>query len=130
MNRRRPCLCHSGKPYGRCCRPFHRGKALPDPEQLMRSRFCAYARGLVGYIQQTGEDRRDTEQWAREIRAFCEAVDFVGLEILEVEPGEQVAYVTFKADLLAGDRDVGFTERSRFERTDRWRYVSGDRLAG
>lgn len=40
----KPCLCFSGKPYRECCKPFHDGEKLPEPVQLMRARYAAYAR--------------------------------------------------------------------------------------
>lgn len=44
-----PCACFSGKPYGQCCKPFHDGDKLPEPQELMRARYSAYARyGTVG----------------------------------------------------------------------------------
>ena len=47
----RPCPCTSKKPYDRCCGPFHGGTAAPETaEQLMRSRFSAYALGKVDYL--------------------------------------------------------------------------------
>lgn len=39
-----PCACFSGKPYGQCCKPFHDGDKLPEPQELMRARYSAYAR--------------------------------------------------------------------------------------
>lgn len=38
------CPCFSGKPYGDCCKPFHDGQKLPQPQELMRARYAAYAR--------------------------------------------------------------------------------------
>lgn len=38
------CLCCSGKSYSDCCKLFHLNKKLPKTaEELMRSRYCAYA---------------------------------------------------------------------------------------
>lgn len=37
------CPCFSGKPYGECCKPFHDGKKNPQPVEVMRSRYAAYA---------------------------------------------------------------------------------------
>lgn len=39
----KPCPCFSGKPYGECCKPFHEGKKLPEPVDVMRARYSAYA---------------------------------------------------------------------------------------
>ncbi|GLK16707.1 YchJ family protein [Herbiconiux flava] len=48
------CPCLSGSPYGECCGPFHAGTAVaPTAEQLMRSRFSAFAVGDAGYLLAT-----------------------------------------------------------------------------
>ena len=50
-----PCPCGKSKTYGDCCYRFISGKSLPKtPEQLMRSRYSAYAQGgLGGYLLKT-----------------------------------------------------------------------------
>ncbi len=48
------CLCGSEQPYHRCCFPFHNGEVFPETaEQLMRSRYVAYAKQLAPYLLQT-----------------------------------------------------------------------------
>src|SRR6478672_12867613 len=45
------CPCSSGLSYDECCGPIHRGEhAAPTAEQLMRSRFSAFALGDVPYL--------------------------------------------------------------------------------
>ncbi len=45
------CPCLSGLPYGECCAPLHRGERVaPTAEQLMRSRFSAFAVGDAAYL--------------------------------------------------------------------------------
>ena len=45
------CPCGSGKAYAECCGPIHAGRARASTaEQLMRSRFSAFAVGDVGYL--------------------------------------------------------------------------------
>jgi len=52
MSERCPCL--SGLPYTECCGPLHRGdKQAPTAEQLMRSRFSAFAVGDTTYLLAT-----------------------------------------------------------------------------
>lgn len=127
---RQKCPCTSGQSYGRCCRPHHRGETLPEPEALMRSRYAAYALGKARYILETsGEAREDEAAWLEDVRRFSEHTRFTGLTILSVEPGESTAWVTFRAGLEQQGEDASFTERSRFERTDRWRYVGAESLA-
>ena len=45
------CPCSSGKPYAECCGPLHAGEAKAGTaEQLMRSRFSAFAVGDAAYL--------------------------------------------------------------------------------
>lgn len=37
------CPCFSGKPYGECCKPFHEGEKKPQPVEVMRARYAAFA---------------------------------------------------------------------------------------
>ena len=128
-----PCPCHSGKKYKRCCEPLHDGVPAPTAEALMRSRFSGYALGKVRYIIDTtdpaGPARESRPDWAAEIARFGRDVSFDGLEILAHEPGEHVAFVTFRARLTSAGGDAGFAERSRFTRAGgRWLYHGGERL--
>jgi len=48
------CPCCSGKEYKNCCEPFHLNKELPKtPEELMRSRYAAFAMVLPEYLVDT-----------------------------------------------------------------------------
>lgn len=46
-----PCPCGAGTDYAACCGPLHRGEALAQTaEQLMRSRYSAFAVGDAEYL--------------------------------------------------------------------------------
>lgn len=97
----------------------------------MRSRYAAYAVGLVDYVMDTTDPegpqaRDDREAWAADLQAFVRATRFVGLEIGDAgERGDQ-GWVSFRAVLVQGKRDASFRERSTFVRRDgRWHYVAG-----
>ena len=99
----------------------------------MRSRYSAYALGLVGYIVRTTHPegpifREDTGAWSGELRRFCKNTRFLGLEVLEVEgPEEGAGHVTFRATMTQYGMDASMTERSCFEQVDgAWLYVSGE----
>lgn len=48
------CPCLSGEAYDACCGRLHRGEAgAATAEQLMRSRFSAFARGDAAYLTRT-----------------------------------------------------------------------------
>ncbi len=127
------CPCHSQKPYQECCRPFHDG-ALPErPVELMRSRYAAYSLGLCDYLIQTTHPEhknysKDLIRWKQEITAFSEATSFDGLTIIETTDGEERAYVTFRAHLSQGKKDISFTEKSLFIKQGRWLYREGQIL--
>ena len=126
-----PCACHSGLKYKRCCGPLHRGKKPVDPLALMRSRYCAYAIGLYDYVIQTTDPtgphwQYDQAAWNRELESFGAATQFRGLMICDYELDEEVAWVTFDAQLEQHGRGVRMIEKSLFRRVDdRWLYHSG-----
>lgn len=128
------CPCHSGKLYNACCQPFHLGKELPQTALLlMRSRYSAYAKMLVGYLIQTThpknelfkQSKQSKQQIENGIIAFVSSTDFTGLEIVEFVDGENEAWVTFIARLTQNGHDTSFQEKSRFLKVaGRWLYRS------
>ena len=123
-----PCPCGSKFKYKKCCQKYHKGALPSTAEQLMRSRYSAYAFGLAEYIiKTTHPDNSDyTEacaQWREDIMHFCKGTSFLGLKVLEFTDGEREAYVTFEAALSSGL----LKEKSRFlKENGRWLYVDGD----
>lgn len=126
-----PCPCHSGAKYKRCCGPFHGGAPPPTPEALMRSRYAAYALGLVDYVLDTTDATSphanpDRGAWSRDVAAFASRTTFSGLELLGSGADGDEGWVKFRAVLEQAGKDASFTEHSTFVRRDgRWRYVSG-----
>jgi SEC-C motif-containing protein len=129
-----PCPCGRPAKLKRCCGAYHRGRPAPDPESLMRARYCAYARGDAAYIVATTHPdaphfREDGSAWRAEIKAYCRQTEFVGLRVEAVDApvGAETAHVTFTADLQQDGRAVQLHERSRFARHDgRWKYVTAE----
>lgn len=119
MSKRDLCLCHSGKSYKMCCLPLHEGRGAPTPLALMRSRYCAFALGLVNYLIETETTHQDRSA----IEAFCREVDFLGLEIIEAVDD----WVVFRAILSKEGQDCSFTEKSYFQKIDgKWKYSAGE----
>ena len=78
-----PCPCGGGD-YDRCCGPLHRGERRAETaEQLMRSRYSAFARGEVDYLLQT----HDQSESRRALRQACRQTQWLGLSILAVDGG-------------------------------------------
>ena len=102
-----------------------------DALGLMRSRYAAYSLKLADYIMDTTHASnpsydKNRDKWKEDILQFCRDTKFEGLQIVEFTEGLENAYVTFTAILKNGNRDISFTEKSRFvKENDRWLYHSG-----
>jgi len=139
------CPCGSGESYSNCCKQYHTGERLPDTaEELMRSRYTAYAKGLVEYVVQTTHPdnpaaKEDIKTLRDDVRATCDKITWDKLVILENTEGDEgEAFVTFKTYFKVvgqqGQRAQGFhtqsfIERSRFLRRSSdgaWLYVDGE----
>ena len=122
MSEKNLCPCGSGKLYEACCEPYHLAKNAPTAEALMRSRYSAYALGLVSYIIKTthnSDSQRYDEGWEKSIEEFCKNEHFLGLEI----ESESENYVTFHAKLGSGI----LHEKSEFIYEDNmWFYKKGE----
>lgn len=74
MNTKSDCPCGSGKDYDTCCGPLISGALkAPSPEALMRSRYTAFAKQEMAYIEATlhpGQrhdyDAAGSAKWARD----------------------------------------------------------------
>ena len=117
------CPCLSGEQYEQCCGIFHRGEAeAPTAEQLMRSRYSAFAVRDAGYLLRT---------WHPSGRPWTLSLDpalrWIRLAILETRDGgifDATGTVQFRAMYVQqGQRGV-LAETSRFVRHDRqWTYL-------
>ncbi|WP_406635399.1 YchJ family protein [Pseudarthrobacter quantipunctorum] len=120
------CPCLSGEQYGQCCGRFHRGEAeAATAEQLMRSRYCAFALLDTNYLLRTWHPRTAPAeleldpgmQWRR-------------LDILSTSRGgplDTEGMVEFTAYYRHGSERGVLHETSRFVRENRrWLYVDGD----
>ena len=125
----RLCPCHSKKRYADCCGPLHRGaREAATPEELMRSRYSAFALGEVDYLAKTlSKDHPDrTESAAAEYRRARENQRFLDLCIIHTSIDGEVGEVLFYARIFERGRDCSFVELSAFVREDgAWRYASG-----
>ena len=77
----------------------------------MRSRYAAYALGLVDYVIDTTDPsgakyKNPRAIWAQELQTWCETTQFLGLEILSAS--ENV--VTFKVNLVQKGKPSPYIE--------------------
>ena len=94
----------------------------------MRSRFSAYAKGLLDYIIETTDPSGpmyhiNHSEWTLELQKFCDQTRFVSLTVQEAN-GE---YVTFSAKLVQDGTMYVMREKSLFTKpNERWLYHSGE----
>ena len=120
------CLCGSGKVYAECCEPFHLKQRFPETaEQLMRSRYVAYALQLKSYLLET---------WAETSRpAEIEFENGLSSQILQIHGTKKgrkrdaQGWVTFTATYQVGFDRESLTEKSSFIRDQQrhWVYLDG-----
>ena len=118
MPSRDACPCGSGTGYAECCGPLHRGEREPNtPEELMRSRYSAFAFGDAGYLLRSWHPRTRPEQ----LQLDPELV-WLSLQLVQAE-GDEVEFIA----RFRGPSGRGFQrERSRFARhAGRWFYLDG-----
>ncbi|MEG0189045.1 MAG: YchJ family protein [Algoriella sp.] len=119
------CPCCSGKTYENCCKPYHLGKDLPQtPEQLMRSRYTAFALFLTNYLVETTHsstqkfnDFSDIEDWAKSNK-------WLKLEIVFAKDNK----VRFRAFYQDKNNEIyEHDELSTFaQENGKWFYVDGE----
>lgn len=116
MPLKRTCPCGSGASYDACCGRLHRGAAqAATPEELMRSRYAAYAVGDLDHVFRTWHPRTRPAT----IEPDAE-LTWTGLSVLDARDDE----VEFVAAYVRGGVPGELRERSRFERrAGRWVYV-------
>lgn len=94
----------------------------------MRSRYSAYALGIIEYIMATTHPNNPDASialldWQKGISDFAVNTKFLGLNIVEFIDGDEEAYVTFEARFDHGM----MKEKSRFLKVEgKWLYESGD----
>lgn len=119
------CPCGSEREYGACCGLYHAGYAqgqwAPTAQALMRSRYSAYALGLLDYLLATWHP--ETAPGDLELAPL----KWLGLEVLEAQESGDAAVVEFVARCRNSlGRAERLHERSRFVRLDgRWLYIDG-----
>ena len=121
----RSCPCGSGLPYDECCGRLHDGTVpAATAEQLMRSRYSAFAVGLTAYLLAT---------WHPSTRPLALDLDpevrWTGLDVLTTTGGgllSSTGTVEFRAHYVARRQAGSQHEQSRFVREGgRWRYLDG-----
>jgi len=124
------CPCTSGRSYADCCEPIIQGKQVATTaEQLMRSRYSAYALGHVDWIvdSQSPDGRQFVDRNATE--AWSKRANWHRLEVLAAQDGgpeDAEGFVEFKAYYTLAGEDITHHEVASFRREDGvWYFVDG-----
>ena len=126
------CPCGSGSKFKRCCRKILKGANASSPEQLMRSRYTAYATGDINHIMRSTHPDSphreiDEERWKQDLSDFVSRSSFTGLRVLAASSNGDTGQVTFEADLMQNGQPSQLKEASTFLReAGRWMYHSGE----
>ena len=131
MNNEELCPCKSGKTFGECCGPIIAGTAKAETaEQLMRARYASYVTGDVIFLRDSATKAVQEEFDEEASRAWSNAAEWHGLEILATEkghPGDKEGVVEFRALYTAGGSFCNHHERSVFVRENgEWKFEDGE----
>lgn len=125
------CYCCSGRSFEECCKPILDGiRKASTSEELMRSRYSAYATASVSYILRTTHvttrklyDLEVIENWAKTSK-------WLRLQIISTKKGkpeDTEGFVEFKATYQTPDNKmVLHHEHSKFlKENGEWFFVEG-----
>lgn len=124
------CPCGSHQSFQHCCSPFHEGIRFPNTaEELMRSRYSAYALGNSQYLKDTIAAKAAQEFDADNLSRVLSTHQWLGLDVLNSivdQKNPDHSFVEFKA-LYENQGKFGLLhELSEFKRLNgRWFYVEG-----
>lgn len=112
--------------YDVCCGRLHRGAAQAETaEELMRSRYSAYAVGDLDHVFRSWHPRTRPDDLTPSPGMTWTSLDI--LDTLAGGPDDQEGEVEFRANYRTSSGEGDLHERSRFvRRAGRWVYVDGD----
>lgn len=120
------CPCGSGRGYAACCARLHEGAVAATAEELMRSRYAAFAVGESDYLLRTWHPRTRPEDLDLDPRQRWTSLRVVSTD--QGGPGDETGSVVYVARYLGVDgKPHEFREHARFARRGRrWVYVDGE----
>lgn len=123
------CPCGLQNTYLACCGKFHSQQAFPQtPEALMRSRYSAFVKNRLDYIEATMKGAA-LKRYRASGGSKSEGLPWCGLEVLQAYLNPQnsdIGFVEFKAYYKLPDGIGTLHELSEFHREKgHWYYVDG-----
>jgi SEC-C motif domain protein len=128
------CYCSSNQIFADCCEPFLSGIAKPQTaEQLMRSRYSAYATVNIEYLLKTTHPSTRKFHDFESIKIWAESNTWQKLEIISTESGtakDKQGVVEFKAYYLDSNSNLQIHhEISNFQKElGKWFFVDGQMI--
>lgn len=132
------CPCGSMNSFLQCCLPFINQKELPQkPEQLMRSRYTAFAKGNAQYLLQTLHPSKRENETLKKIQSTILSTQWLSLKVVATKhtksrPSEGivefVAFYNNKSNNTIKTAIKQLHEKSHFIFEERWFYTEGDIL--
>lgn len=125
------CPCGSKSAYDDCCGALHRGERKAETaEQLMRSRYAAFAKQEIDYIIDTAHSDAKKDLKRDDIETWSKNSEWTGFEIVDVQgggPDDDQGLVEFVAWYVDPEGDeVEHHEKSVFTREDdEWKFLDG-----
>lgn len=129
------CPCGSGRAYGNCCEPLHRGTANAETaEAVMRARYCAFVKKEIDYLDRSYHPSTLSEFDAESARKWADESEWLGLEIRTTEGGTAdncTGKVEFVARYRMGEEEIPHHEIASFRKENgTWLFVDGRVFGG
>ena len=131
------CFCCSSKPFQACCEPFIKGDKTPvTAEQLMRSRFSAYATAQYAYILDTYTQEKQQGLSVDDLAQSAQGAKWFALQVHDAQSEESAEpntsatlhsdTVEFTAFYFEDKKMYQLHETSNFRvENGAWRYHDG-----
>lgn len=118
------CPCGSDRDYKACCGPFHKRVTIAQtPEELMRSRYAAFALGEAQYLYETSLQKHHAPDELEQLKAQMGQVEWLKLEVTDAHDN----IVAFKAYYRDESGIHLLHEKSTFVYLDsHWFYDTGE----
>lgn len=123
-----PCPCSPDRLLASCCGRYHQGEKAPSAVELMRSRYSAFALGLIDYIRDTTHPSQQADLDMDHIAAWSHNSRWLGLTLhadapLQARPPSHSVEFTALWQDAAGQLHQHH-ETSRFVRfKGRWYFI-------
>ena len=122
------CLCGSDLDLDKCCARFIDNNEQPQTaEELMRSRYVAYAQIKMDYIAKTHDPKTSKDNDMDANREWAEKTKWLGLEIVRTEggqSGDEEGIVEFNAKYDSGEGIKTHSEVSTFRKhKGKWFFI-------